>query len=139
MTLSGAIAKPLFGTLADYLNPRLVMGLSLLLQVLGVLLLLVTVSYPVLLLAAVVFGLGYGAVMTMWGVQMGLIYGREAFSRVMGVMSPMILPFNLAGLPISTYVFEASGSYLGAYTGLLGGFMVSGIALLLLRVPTRSV
>lgn len=136
-TLLAALAKPLFGTLADYMNPRGVMAISLLCQIVGVALILAFQSYPGLLAAAVFFGLGYGAVMPMWSVLLGVLCGRAAFSRVMGLMGPMTMPFTLAGLPFTAYVYDLTGSYLPAFAALIVGFIISLISLAMLRLPAE--
>ena len=135
MTFMGALAKPMFGILSDFVDKRLVMGLSLLCQIVGLLLLITLQSYVGMMLGAFVFGLGYGAVMPLWGVLLGAMFGRNAFARVMGAMGPLVLPFNLIGLPFTTLVFERTGSYLPAFATLVGGFILSAIALMFLRLP----
>ncbi len=135
MTLMGAVAKPLFGVLADYFDHRAIMGLAVALQALGVGLLLRAESYPALMMTGFVFGLGYGAVMPLWSVLLGAMFGREGFARVMGVMGPMTLPFTLVGLPFTTFVFERTGSYLPAFATFLAFFLLSATALAFLRVP----
>ena len=130
-----ALAKPLFGTLADYVNKRLVMVLSLVLQIVGLALLVVFQSYTGLLVAAVIFGLGYGGVMPMWSVLLGTLFGRDAFSRVMGLMGPMTMPFMLAGLPFANLIYETTGSYVDAFAMLIGALLISIVALAFLRLP----
>jgi MFS family permease len=138
MTFMGALAKPMFGTLSDFADKRLVMGLSLFCQIVGLLLIIMVNSYAGLMVAAIVFGLGYGAVMPLWGVLLGALFGRNAFARVMGSMGPLILPFNLIGLPFTTFVFERTGSYLPAFATLVAAFGVSAIALMFLRLPAPA-
>ncbi len=138
MTFFGAIAKPLFGTLADYLNQRLVMAISIVSQVTGLALILASDSYFGLMTAGVFFGLGYGAGLPMWSVLIVALFGREAFARIMGIMSPMTMPFTLIGLPFTTYIFEVTGSYLPAFGTLIGMFAVSLTALAMLRLPAEQ-
>ena len=135
MTLTGAIAKPLFGTVADYYDKRLVMGMSLILQFTGVACIIFLEGYSGLILAGAIFGLGYGGVMPLWGILLGAMFGRHAFSRIMGFMMPLTLPFTLVGLPFTTLVFERTGSYVPAYATLLGAFVLAAISLLFLRLP----
>jgi MFS family permease len=135
MTFMGAVAKPLFGVLADYFDKRAMMGVAIALQGLGVGLLLRVESYPALMGTGFVFGLGYGAVMPLWSVLLAAMFGRDGFARVMGVMGPMILPFTMVGLPLATFVFERTGSYLPAFATFLALFLVSATALAFLRVP----
>lgn len=134
-TLLAAVAKPLFGTLADHFNPRFVMTLSIAGQMAGTLLIVFFDTFAGLLVAAVFFGLGYGAVMPMWSVLLGALFGRAVFGRVMGLMGPLTTPFVLVGLPFTTWVFGVSGSYRGAFLALLVGFVVSLVALFHLRLP----
>lgn len=128
-TLLGAFAKPLFGTLTDYFNSKLVVACSLVLQTLGIAFLLIADGYFWLALSGLCFGLGYGGMATLWAVLVGELFGRLSFSRVMGAMSPMIMPFNVAGLPIANLVFERTGSYAPAYAALLVGYVLAFAAL----------
>ncbi|MCY4565594.1 MAG: MFS transporter, partial [Gammaproteobacteria bacterium] len=130
-----ALPKPLFGITSDHLNKRLTMGISLCCQIAGLGLIMVVDTQLALSLSAVVFGLGYGAVSPMWSVLLSAMFGREAFARVMGIMSPLTTPFMLGGMPFTTYVYETTGSYLPAFAVLIGGFVVSLTALSLLRLP----
>jgi len=137
-TLLGAFAKPLFGALADRFSTKLVVACSLSLQVTGICLLLVAQSYFTLVLSGLFFGLGYGGMATLWAVMIGELFGRLSFSRVMGAMSPMIMPFNIVGLPFANLIFEWTGSYVPAYAALLVGFVVAFAALWRLPVDRQS-
>jgi hypothetical protein len=44
----------------------------------------------------------------------------------------------LIGLPLTTYVFGATGSYLPAFAALLLGYLVSALCLSLLRLPEEE-
>jgi len=54
-------------------------------------------------------------------------------------MGPLTVPFTLAGLPFTAYVFERTGSYVPAFTTMLAAFFVSLVALWLLRLPQPKV
>lgn len=128
-TLTGAIAKPLFGTLTDYFSSKRVVACSISLQAIAIVLLLSADNYFWLAASGLCFGLGYGGMATLWAVLIGELFGRMSFSQVMGAMSPMIMPFNLFGLPIANLVFEQTGSYVPAYAALLVGYVVAFVAL----------
>ena len=138
VTFFGAVAKPLFGIMADHINLRLAIAISLGCQITGLTLIMVFESQLGLTLAGIVFGLGYGAVMPLWTVLLASIYGRAAFARVMGIMSPLTTPFILVGMPFTTFVYETSGTYLPAFAVLIGGFVVSLVALAFLRLPSEQ-
>lgn len=132
-TLTGAIAKPVMGTLSDYLNKKLVMATALGLQAMGVVLLINMESYTTLLSAGLLFGLGYGGVAPLWGVLLAARFGRDSFAQIMGVNMPMLTPFNMIGLPFANHIFDVTGSYIPAYTALLIGYVISAAALVLFR------
>jgi len=137
VTLAGAIAKPLSGMLADRIDPRAVMGMSTVLQACGVALIIQATGVPLLMLGGSIFGLGYGGVLPLWGVLLGALFGREDFGRVMGLMGPIMLPFQMLGVPIATWVFDHYGSYTPAFIACFGCYAAAGGALLFLRVPRR--
>ncbi len=76
--------------------------------------------------------------MPLWSVLLGAMFGRDGFARVMGVMGPMTLPFTMVGLPLATFIFERTGSYLPAFATFLAFFLVSATALVFLRVPREA-
>jgi len=137
-TLLGAFAKPIFGALTDRFNTKIVVACSLLLQTLGVSFLLVAENYVTLVLSGLFFGLGYGGMATLWAVLIAELFGRLSFSRVMGAMSPMIMPFNIVGIPFANLVFEWTGSYVPAYAALLLGYTVALSALWRLPLPVTK-
>ena len=138
MTFAGAIAKPLFGILTDYLNKKLVTYISIGAQFLGVSGFILFDTFGALVISAVIFGFGYGAQMPLYNIIVATIYGRRDFPRVMGLMGPIMLPFNMLGLPLATLTFEKFGSYLPAYAGVLGFFLVAAISLSFLRIEKKG-
>ena len=138
MTLMGALAKPLFGVLTDMFNKKLVMLLSIVLMILGVGGLILLESYTALLVAAGMFGLGYGAQMPLFNILTATMFGRSEFAAVLGLMMPMMLPFNLLGLPLTTLIYESMGSYLPAYTGLIVLYVFAASCLFFLRLPKST-
>tara|TARA_B100002051_G_scaffold250623_1_gene262181 strand:- start:341 stop:1585 length:1245 start_codon:yes stop_codon:yes gene_type:complete len=139
MTLTGAIAKPLFGILTDYLNKKLVIFISIGAQFFGVSGFVLFDSYISLIFAAGLFGFGYGAQMPLFNILVATIYGREDFPRVIGLMGPMMLPFNMLGLPVATLVYERFGSYIPAYAGVLVFCLVATICLSFLKIENKEV
>ena len=137
-TLMAALAKPLFGGLADVLSKRLMMVVSLVVQVAGLALIVTLENVGGLMVAAFLFGLGYGAAMPMWTVFIGALFGRGAFARVMGLMTPLTTVFSLLGFPFASLVFDMAGSYLPAFVTVIGGLFVSMVAVGLLRLPAGN-
>lgn len=136
-TLFGASAKPLVGTLSDYLPKRLVVSIAIGLQIVGVALLLVATDLPMLCVAGAFFGLGYGGIAPLWSLLLAERFGLADFARVMGLAMPLTMPFSLFGLPLTTLVFEMTGSYLPAFACLFVGYGVSAISVWFLRMPSE--
>jgi MFS family permease len=135
ITLAGALAKPLFGVLSDQFDKRGVVTASLACQIVGVIGIIAADGFWGLAVSGCLFGLGYGGVMPLWSVLIATLFGHQAFARVMGLMGPLTVPFTLAGLPFTTFVFELTGSYVPAFAIMLTAFFVSLAAVWLLRLP----
>ena len=138
MTLAGAIAKPTFGILSDYFDKRGVTLVSIGFMFAGVAGLISSEHYPLLMLSAVSFGLGYGAQMPLFNILIATLFGPTAFARMVGIMGPIMLPFNLIGLPLSTLTYETFGSYIPAYAAILVLYLVAIAGLWGLKLPKHS-
>ena len=136
-TLFGSIAKPLAGTFSDYFPKRLVVAIAIGLQVFGTFLILIANDLATLCLAGVFFGLGYGGIAPLWSLLLVERFGLENFSKVMGAAMPLTMPFSLIGLPLTTLVFDMTGSYRPAFACLFIAFFISAVCLWLLRLPTE--
>jgi predicted MFS family arabinose efflux permease len=131
----GVTGKLLFGFVSDRVDRRLAFGLASALQATGVALLLFAQSYPSLLVAGGVFGLGMGGIVPLWGAVVGAGFGRLAFGRVMGLMSPFMVPVQTLGVPLAGYIFDRTGRYDMAFYTFLGTYAASIAAISLLRLP----
>lgn len=135
MAGAGSLGKPLFGWLIDNMDKRLALGIATFLQLVGVEILLHTEAYPLLLLGGTVFGLGMGGIVPIHGSLVGAAFGRDAFGRVMGMMSPTMLPVSSLGVPVAGFIYDSTGSYDAAYRAFTVIYVVSIGVLSLLRLP----
>lgn len=138
MTFAGALAKPLFGILTDYFDKKLVTFASIAFQFTGVAGILIFDTYPLLVMSAAMFGLGYGAQMPLFNILVVTAFGAKDFPRVIGLMGPIMLPFNMLGLPMATLIYEAYGTYLPAYAAVLVLLTASAICLSFLQLQPKS-
>ncbi len=131
-----ALGKPLFGTLADRSSPRLAMAMSMGLQGVGLVAILLTSGYAALLTGALVFGLGCGGLVPLFGLITVARFGAARLGRMMGAGFLLMLPFQLLGLPFSTAIYDRTGSYTPAFAVFLVGYAVA--LAVLSRLPSGS-
>ncbi len=136
-TFMGALAKPTFGILVDHFNQRVVVSLAILLQASGVSVLLFADDQMTLSAGGFLFGLGYGGMAPLWSVLIAERFGRTAFASAMGAIMPMIMPFNIIGLPLATFIFDTTGTYLPVFYVHLGGYALALLAVTQLRTRER--
>ena len=132
---SGAVGRLGFGRLADRVDKRFVMGCVLLISGTGWASLLGEPSLIRLGISTAALGFGVGGVMPLWGALAGACFGRADIGRVMGLMNPLMLPFNLIGAPVAAFVYDRTGSYGPALAVFLGAFALAALTLSLLRQP----
>jgi MFS family permease len=113
------------------------MAIATSLQVVGLVGILLARDYPMLLAASVVFGLGFGGLMPLFGLLIAARFGAPNLGRMMGAAGPVMLPFQLLGLPFATAVFDRTGSYTPAFVTFLVFYAAALMALS--RLPGDSV
>ncbi len=138
MTVSagvGVIGKVLFGYIADYVDARLALLFCLVFQAVGTVLLLFTESATALMLVGALFGFGMGGVVPLWGSLVGDYFPRQAFGRVMGLMSPCMLPIQASGVPLAGYLHDKLGDYHLAFIIFAASYVAAALCLLFIRHP----
>ncbi len=130
----GVLGKVIFGWIADHIDTRIAFWMSMVFQAAGTVLILnAEESYNALLIAGAVFGLGMGGIVPLWGSMVGEVFGQMNFGRVMGLMSPCMLPIHVAGVPYAGLVFDQTHSYTIALKSFLGVYVVAALVLFALR------
>lgn len=132
---AGALGRLASGYLADRVDKRIASWI-----VFGVLIsawtgLVLARSYPALFVASLGMGMGVGGIMPLWGALTGACFGRAVFGRAMGLMTPLMLPFNLAGAPIAAYAFDRTGSYSTVLSAFVVTFLLGALVIGLLQIP----
>ena len=137
LSVSGIAGKLAFGALADRVSKRLLMAVGMAMLAGFLLLLLTEPDYELLAWACALVGLALGGFLPIWGALIGECWGREAFARVMGLMSPLMSPLVMAAVAVPGFVHDRTGSYALAFQIFLVALALAGVALALLRVPKR--
>lgn len=131
----GVVGKIFFGWIADRMNKKIALWICIGVQLIGVVLFLFFSSYGALLAIAGFFGFGMGGLVPLWGSLVGAVFGRHIFGRVMGMMSPYMIPFQSFGIPFAGYVFVKTGSYDFAFKIFIGIYVAAMCALFFVKLP----
>jgi len=67
---------------------------------------------------------------TLWGATIG-----AGFGRVMGLMTPVMVPIHIFGIPYSGLIYDRTGNYQIAFITFLGAYALAMTATLFLRLP----
>ena len=132
---AGVVGKFLFGWITERIDKRSAFRLAMGFQAIGCFLILHAHTYPALMGAGAVFGLGMGGIVPIWGTITGAAFGREQFSRITGLMMPCMLPIMTFGVPFAGYVFDRQGNYDIAFRTFVGLYLAAIGVISMLRLP----
>lgn len=139
--LSSLPGRFVLNRLSDQVGPQLLLGLTLLLQALGVLLLLVGASRGIgwLLSYVAVYGAAYGAVSPLRAGVMAEHFGRRAYGAITSVQGLPIALCGGLGPFAAGWLFDRLGGY-GVPLGLsAGAFALAGLGVVMTRRPPHQV
>lgn len=133
----GMAGKLAFGVVADRIDLRLGLAAAIVLVVCSLVMLMAAANYPTMLAASCLLGLAAGGMLPVWGSLMAVLFGAAHYGRVMGLMSPVMMPLILAGAPLAGWSCDRSGSYLPALAGFAAALLLALVALARIRMPAR--
>lgn len=135
---SAVIGSLLLGALADRFNAAGVLLGNALLQSVVWLILIAPVSFPLLVLDAVLIGICLGGFPTAKAVLVMRIFGQQRFAFVTGLTGLTTIPFLFGLSPVVGLVRELTGSYVAPVTLMIGGFVVSAACLAVVGLRERQ-
>jgi MFS family permease len=112
----GIAGQLIFGAVADKIDMRIGLAAAVILLMAGISIFILGSTYQHFVLASLVMGLSAGGLLPVWGAMIALLFGVENYGRVMGMMGPIIIPFNLIAVPLTGYLFDQTGSYSMPFT-----------------------
>ncbi|MCW1403135.1 MFS transporter [Novosphingobium sp. MW5] len=128
---SGFVAKLGFAVMADRMNPRLMMAVSLIGYALGcVAMIWADAGYTAIATGVALMGFFGGMMIPMESFLIPRIWGREVVGRVGGMLNLLIMSFLLISPPLFGRIYDVTGSY-DVIFGLFAGLAV----MMLLLVP----
>jgi MFS family permease len=136
-----AVASGFGGLIGGWLEERLAvryaMAVTFLWAALSVVLLIAADSPAIAFTYAVVYGLSFGANVTMMLVIYADYFGRGALGAIMGLATPFQLLANSTGPVFGGWVFDETGSYRLSFWIFVGFYAAAALCVALARPPYK--
>jgi MFS family permease len=104
-------SKVLYMFFGDRLNPRAGLAAGLVFFTVSSGFLLRGHTYPMLLTATFLFGMGVGISLPLWSYLTARVFGTAHVGRVFGLMNVVTMPFSLLAPPMMGAIFDRTGAY----------------------------
>ena len=138
-SLSSVVGRTVCGELADRMDNRLLLGFVVCCYGAVWLAFSYTDSIWFFSVAALAMGFCGGALGLLQSSIIGKVFGRHAFSQVLGLTSGVMLPFNLLTPPLFGLLLDASGDDYGfALRCFLGLYAVAIVLVFFLSIPEHG-
>ena len=133
------VGRLFFGYLGDRVEKRILFMVCYAMVSAGTLVLMVVRTMPMTFLFIALFGIGYGSTIPLDPAIRAEYFGRAAFAKIQGIMSPLIMVSSATGPVLTGYLFDVSGSYRTSFliTALVA-FGAVGCAFFLPRLGTKK-
>ena len=82
---------------------------------LGVLALMITGTMAMAYLFILLFGIGFGGTIPLDPAIRADYFGRKAFAKIQGIMSPILMISSAVGPVLAGHLFDISGSYRSSF------------------------
>jgi MFS family permease len=136
LAAGAAAGKIIFGWLAGKIGEQGALFVAIAMEGVGMLGFAIPMPFTPLVLTASLLGLGVGGVMPLAAALLARAFGAEAFGPMMGLMTPLMIPFQSVGAPFAAGVFDSTGSYQSAWIAFAAVLVVACGLLSLLRLKT---
>jgi cyanate permease len=131
----GVIGKLGFGTLLDRFDQRRIAAMCFSLQTVGVGLLWLGTSAPLLACYVVLYGYAMGGNATLLASLIGRTFGRLHYGAIGGRMSPVLVLAPVLGVPATGFLRDATGSYGPALAAVMLMSALAAIIVTRIRLP----
>ena len=133
------VGRLLFGYLGDRMEKRTLFMICYAMVSAGTLVLIAARTMPVTFLFIALFGIGYGGTIPLDPAIRAEYFGRTAFAKIQGIMSPLLMVSNAGGPIVAGYLFDVSGSYRSSFMIMaLMAFGAVGCAFFLPRTGRKK-
>jgi sugar phosphate permease len=138
--IAGAFAiagKIVFGWMMDHLSAKVTVMFGVTAYFTSTLVFISAESYLLIMIAAGLFGLGFGGMVPVRSVLMSRIFGAAKFSRANGLFSFFLAPATF-WVYATGYITDEFGSYTYAFKVWAVAFALAGVVSLIIRLPNRE-
>lgn len=106
----------IFGWVADHIDVRLALGIVVACVAGGLACFLGSATpYGMMVMGSLLIGLGGGGMIPVWSALLAQVFGPWNYGRVMGLMNPVLMPFNVITPPLAGWIQDMTGSYHWAF------------------------
>jgi MFS family permease len=126
------------GFLADVMTPTRTLGIALVIEAIGSALLLVARDQPLAYAAVIAIGIGFGMSYISIAAAFASFFGRKAFATTTGTRFLIGGVFNAVTPALAGMIYERTGSYAIAFSGLVAIGLVGAVVAFTLRPPRRA-
>jgi len=111
LTLVSVAGRLGFGYLGDFMDKRFLFAASYILMGLGVFVLECAETMPLVYLYIALFGVGFGGTVPLSPALQADYFGRKAFGKIQGAISPLVMIAGTTGPLMAGYLFDRTGAY----------------------------
>ena len=126
------------GALGDRFDPRYLMFIGMVLEMLGIFVLMRADTELLIYLFAVLFGMGFGLYLVAFTSLIANYFGAENYAKIYALLGLCYTFLTASGPILAGYAYDKLGSYDLPFTVILGFGVCASIAILFMRPPTRK-
>jgi len=131
------VGKIVMGWMMDNFPAKVTVMLSVAVYLTSTLVFMWVSSYPMLILAAGLFGLAFGGMVPVRSVLLSRLFGTARFSRVNGLLSFCLAPATF-WVAITGLIADRTGSYEAVFQVWAIAFVLAGLVTAFIRLPNRE-
>lgn len=135
IALTGVICSPLVGWMCDAINIKVVAAIVTLSMVVANLIFSVANTYPLLVVATVIQGIGGGGAFPLWASMIARLYHTRVYGQVMGSATMVISGLTALAPLFAGWIHDTTSSYRVVFLTILVVLSVVTLLLPFIRVP----
>lgn len=138
MILISVVGRLSFGWMGDFIKKRHLMIAAYFLQGVGILVLMNAQTITDAYLFTILYGIGFGGGVPLRPAIRAEYFGRKAFGKIGGFMSPVVMVGGISGPILAGYIFDRFGSYNGIFITIVVLQVLASVAMFFARPEKNS-